>query len=586
MERPVPWPTVVAAVASLVVLSTGPLYRLRTWWDYEDPLATDATVVVLNAAVGLVALSWLVSQGRFRQLDQRALAVAAALVGWLLLGSLWSLDRLETFRQALQIATALTIGAAIAAALGAVWFRWALWAALQVGLGWSVVAIYLDRSGTIDSNGDWAGIFFNRNSLALYAALALLVAVFIAADARSIESAPRRWSVVAVLVAFGIVDVRLIAGSDALTPVVALGVALAAVGLCAAGRHLVRREVDAERLAAVVGGVALAVAAVGWATRHSWLDNLGRRADLTGRLDLWNVALDWAWRRPLHGYGYMAAWSDPTLPWPRWRRPGAGCEGSAHNSFVDMFLGAGTDRAGPDRRVRRRPLLADGARGAARRAPGHALSGRAARVRRRREPHRDAARRQPTDRRPARITAVASPRTRVGGRGQRRGGGTGRRGKRHVRRAGGALADGSAPPSATARAAARSSISRCIASASAASSAIGTTKPFTPSATTSVGPRQSLVITASPAASASLAAIEKLSRAIDGITSTSAAPSTAAVCDGGYGGSNRTRRSRHGLTPDGRGTPYIVSRQPRRRRRRRAAASITSRPFSGWSPPT
>ncbi len=48
------------------------------------------------------------------------------------------------------------------------------------------------------------------------------------------------------------------------------------------------------------------------------------------------------------------------------------------------------------------------------------------------------------------------------------------------------------------------------------------------------------MITASPAASASRAAIEKLSRAIDGITSTSAAPSTAAVSAGGYGGSNRT----------------------------------------------
>jgi exopolysaccharide production protein ExoQ len=340
MERPVPWPTVVAAVASLVVLSSGPLFRLRTWWDFEDPLATDATIVVVNAAVGLVALSWLASQGRFRLLDQRALTVAAALVGWLLLGSLWSLDRLETMRHALQIATALTIGAAVAAALGAVWFRWALWAALQVGLGWSVAAIYLDRSGTIDLNGDWAGIFFNRNSLALYAALALLVTVFIAADARSIESPPRRWSVVAVLVAFGIVDVRLIAGSDALTPLVAVSVALAAVGLCAAGRHLVRREVDAERLAAVVGGVALAVAAISWATRHSWLDNLGRRADLTGRLDLWNVALDWAWRRPLHGYGYMAAWTDPTFMAEVEAARGR-LEGSAHSSYVDAFLGAG-----------------------------------------------------------------------------------------------------------------------------------------------------------------------------------------------------------------------------------------------------
>src|SRR5262245_24940871 len=208
MERPVPWPTIVAAVTSLVVLTTGPLYRLRTWWDYEDPLSTDATVVVINAAVGLVAFAWLVSQGRFRRLDQRALAVALALVGWLLLGSLWSLDRLETFRQTMQITSALTIGAAIAAALGAVWFRWALWAALQVGLVWSVAAIYSDRGGTIDRNGDWAGIYFNRNSLALYAALALLVSVFIVADARAIESVAKRWVAVGAVAGFGVVDVR------------------------------------------------------------------------------------------------------------------------------------------------------------------------------------------------------------------------------------------------------------------------------------------------------------------------------------------------------------------------------------------
>jgi O-antigen ligase len=340
MVRPVPWATVIAAVASLVVLTTGPLARVRTWWDYEDPLATDATVVVINAAVGLVAFAWLVSQERFRWLDQRALAVAAGLVAWLLLGSLWSVDRLETFRQALQIASALTIGAAIAAALGGVWFRWALWAALHVGLGWSVIAIYLDHPGTIDDDGNWAGIFFNRNSLALYAALALLLAVFIAADARTVASMPKRWSIVVVLAAFGIVDVRLIAGSDALTPVLALAVALGAVVLCWAGHRLVRRDVDANRLAALVGGLALAVAAIAWATRRTWLDDLGRRSDLTGRLDLWNVALDWGWRRPLHGYGYMAAWDDPVFQAEVQAARGR-LLGSAHNSFVDFFLGAG-----------------------------------------------------------------------------------------------------------------------------------------------------------------------------------------------------------------------------------------------------
>jgi exopolysaccharide production protein ExoQ len=336
----VPWATVVAAVASLVVLSSGPLYRLRTWWDYEDPLGNDATVVVIYAAVGLVAFAWLASQGRFRHLDQRALAVAAALVGWLLLGSLWSIDRLETSRQSLQIASSLAIGAAIAAALGAIWFRWALWAALHVGLGWSVVAIYLLQNRTQDRNGNWVGIFFNRNSLALYAALGLLVAIFLAADARWIERGPRQWAVVAVLVAFAAVDVRLLAGSDGLTPLFALGIAFAAVGLCWAGRAVVRRDVDADRLAAVVGVLSLAVMAVAWATRRTWLERLGRRADLTGRLDLWNVAIDWGWRRPLHGYGYMAAWGDPNFQAEVEAARGA-LLGSAHNSFVDFFLGAG-----------------------------------------------------------------------------------------------------------------------------------------------------------------------------------------------------------------------------------------------------
>jgi hypothetical protein len=92
------------------------------------------------------------------------------------------------------------------------------------------------------------------------------------------------------------------------------------------------------------------------------------------------------------------------------------------------------------------------------------------------------------------------------------------------------------------------------------------------------------VITASPAASPSRAAIEKLSLAIDGITSTSAAPNTAAVVGGSYGGSKRTRGCRHSLP--GRGTPYSVSCHPRRHHSRRAARSITSRPFSGWLPPT
>ncbi|MBA3287177.1 MAG: hypothetical protein H0U21_04015, partial [Acidimicrobiia bacterium] len=220
----------VGAVAVLAALTGGPLLRIRTWWSYEDPLATDPLLVAVLALAGVVAFVAVLEDGHWRRLDRRAVAFAAALVGWLVVGTLWSLDRAETLRQALQIGAALVIGAAVALRLGLTAWRWALWCGLHVGLAWSVVAIYLHRPGTLDRRGDWAGVFFNRNSLALYAALALLVGGLLAVDLIDRRGHPIRLLALVVLGGAAIVDVRLVAGSDALTPLVALLAAALAAG--------------------------------------------------------------------------------------------------------------------------------------------------------------------------------------------------------------------------------------------------------------------------------------------------------------------------------------------------------------------
>lgn len=330
----------VLAAAAMVALTSGPLYRVRTWWSYEDPLGRDAAVVAVHAAFGVLAIAWLVTQARWRRLDQRALVAAGALVALILVTAIWSLDRGETFRQGLQIASSLAVGAAAALALGARRFAWALWAACHTGLAWSVAAVYLDRPGTLDHNGDWAGVFFNRNSLALYAALGVLVSAFLLAPSwRRLGDVPS-WAVGVVLAATIVMDVRLVAGSDAFTPLVALAAAGVAVALALVARRVVASGVPATRVVVVAGSVALVVAAVGWATRGAWLGLAGRDSDLTGRSDVWDVAFEWAWRRPFRGFGYLGAWSDSRFLADIASARGT-LLGSAHNSFVEAFLGIG-----------------------------------------------------------------------------------------------------------------------------------------------------------------------------------------------------------------------------------------------------
>jgi O-antigen ligase len=327
---------VIVALA-LVALTTGPLYRVRSWWAYDDPLATDPVVVTVHALFGVAAATWMVTHRRSVPVTA-ALVLAGAVSGWLLLSTLWSTDPGTTLREALQIASALLVGMAGCLALGRRWFAGALWVAVHVGLAWSFIAIQTERAGTQDARGDWAGIFFNRNSLGLTAALGILLGVVILIDGRAARSRPLAVDgVVAVVL---LIDARLLLGSAARTPWVAVAAAGAgAVGVLGAHR-LVREGRSATAVAAIGGAVLAALGGLAWLTRHQWLDDLGRSSDLTGRAEVWDVAVD-TWRqRPILGHGYLARWSDPSFV-AEVEAASGHLLTSAHNAFVEVLLGAG-----------------------------------------------------------------------------------------------------------------------------------------------------------------------------------------------------------------------------------------------------
>lgn len=330
-------PLVAGATLALLLLTTGPLYRVRTWWSYDNPLATDAVIVAVHAVAGAAAAVWLIR--RRSGPPSVTLILAAVVAVWLTVGTLWSTAWATTLRESLQIASALTVGAAAVTALGARWFAGALWTALHIGLVWSFAAVQLGQPGTQDDRGYWAGVFFNRNSLGLMAALGLVVSTAVLLDVRN----RRRRSIplaAGVAVAM-VIDLRLLVGSAARTPWVALAGAGLAVAAVVAARSWTGGRRRSGRAVAAGGGLVVAAAGlVAWLTRHEWIDRLGRESDLTGRVEVWDVAVE-RWRdRPGFGHGYLAAWEDPSFVAEVEAASGHVLT-SAHNAFVEMLLGGG-----------------------------------------------------------------------------------------------------------------------------------------------------------------------------------------------------------------------------------------------------
>lgn len=343
------WLVGVVIAVGTCLYTTGPLYRIRTWWSFDDPLAADWFVIGVQILTGVVAVAALVRGDRWRRVDRRIGIVAVGLVSWLAVGSLWSASASTTLRESLLVGVGLLAGAAAAAVSTERLLIGAAWVGVHIGLGWSAALVALVRPGSQDANGEWTGVYFNPNSLALVTAFGMLLAVVLLAmlsDRRTPMIADTRLRIAAagVVGASIVADLWLISGTGSLTPLFGLVVAAAVAVVALVARRFVgpsgRRPLDARVVSGVTGLVLVVLGLVAWWTRGSWLSSVGRTSELTGRTAMWDVALEWFRQRPIVGQGYLGAWYDPDFAAAMLAARGE-VLGSTHNTFIELLLGGG-----------------------------------------------------------------------------------------------------------------------------------------------------------------------------------------------------------------------------------------------------
>ena len=324
----VAWLTTTVAFVSA---TRGPLYRIRTDFPggrtglLDDNWIQGITYLVFGLVIVTTIMAWPLIVGSARVLA----ATQVGFVAVLLLSSLWSINSWRTFEQSLILLVSVVAMLGAGATLSPTGLLTSLWAAMQTTLVWSVWARWHEWPNSIDNRGYLTGVFFNRNLLGAATAVAGLTSIALIWTWRRsrLVVAPVAGLALAVLVG---------QRTDSVTPLIAVGIS----ALAGAFAVLWVRASDERRrhLRFLPAGAALA-ALTAFLLRDTVTGWFGRSPSMTGRTGVWYDIVD-AWsRRPVQGFGFMAAWFDRGL------RDALRARGrnlwEAHNGYLEVLVGGG-----------------------------------------------------------------------------------------------------------------------------------------------------------------------------------------------------------------------------------------------------
>ena len=337
----------VYAALALFALTQGPVYRL--WSDsgeYQQFIALPAIGQAYFATFVLVQLPgcllWFRSVTE-RNIQEPRMWMLMGLLAWLGASVVWSTFARHSVSEFIALAMTTGFGLYFATrfAMRELWRIVA--AAMALGLAMSLLAIQRDWQLAVDAQDEyWIGIYYNRNSLAPVAAMALLAFIGVA-----FTTLRRRTIDVAVLaagVALAGVAVLVLWRAESRTSPLALGVASGALVLWLLVRLITQRISVARRWHNLAAPIAVTLSAVVVLVALRSVGGLasvsGETATFNSRSGLW--AQSWAGflEKPWQGWGWMAA--RRTLDFDRVGVWWAAIDTEwSHNGYHDLLLGGG-----------------------------------------------------------------------------------------------------------------------------------------------------------------------------------------------------------------------------------------------------
>ena len=339
------WCEYAYVVVLLFALTQGPVLSM---WFASSLVAPEGAVPAQLLTFIAVQVPALVLLG-YRRVPRSSLIGPVGLLGlfcgWMWLSTLWATFGQHTIVEATTLCVTFLTGVYLARSFSLLEQLILVVVAMQPGLVWSRYAIANGWSNSVDQNGNWVGIYFNRNSLAPVAMVSCLAAsalLWIVVMRRG-----KNWPIplIAVLVDIILFGAVMLFHSRSNTSVGGAVVFAAVWAFWTVVRSLVRRkQLTSQSLHRFVYPLFIVSATVlAWATvklQSVLLGVFGETVNFNGRSAIWQYSWTGFLERPLVGWGWMSAWRTP--PFLRrdlwWSFVNTGW---SHSGYMDILLGGG-----------------------------------------------------------------------------------------------------------------------------------------------------------------------------------------------------------------------------------------------------
>lgn len=339
------WCEYAYVVVLLFALTQGPVLSM---WFASSLVAPDGAVPAQLLTFIAIQIPALVLLG-YRRVPRFSLIGPVGLLGlfcgWMWLSTLWATLGQHTIVEATTLCVTFLTGVYLARSFSLLEQLILVVVAMQPGLLWSRYAIANGWSNSVDQNGNWVGIYFNRNSLAPVAMVSCLAAsalLWIVVMRRG-----KKWPVtlIAMLIDTILFGAVMLFHSRSNTSVGGAVVFAAVWAFWTVVRSLLRRRrITSELLHKfvypffVAGTTVLTLATV--RLQSVVLSFFGETIDFNGRSAIWHYSWTGFLERPLIGWGWMSAWRTP--PFMRrdlwWSFVNTGW---SHSGYMDVLLGGG-----------------------------------------------------------------------------------------------------------------------------------------------------------------------------------------------------------------------------------------------------